>query len=46
MKVWKLPYEGHDSLYNEKFEVNRTGLTATTFSVLIQIQGSTYLWVL
>lgn len=39
-------YVGSDSLYNEKYEITRTSLTGSAFSVLVVITGSTYLWLL
>jgi hypothetical protein len=39
-------YLGDDRLSSEMFEVNRTGLTTTSFSVLVQISGITNIWVL
>ncbi len=37
---------GDDTVASEMFEVNRTGLTTTSFSVLVQISGSTNIWIL
>lgn len=36
---------GDDYLGSEMFEINRTSLTSTTFSVKMQISGFTHLWV-
>ena len=44
MKVILVDNVGSDYFMEEKFEVNRTGLTLTTFSVLVQIQGYTNIW--
>ena len=45
-KVNNFRYLADDTLANEMFEVNRTGLTTTSFSVLVQISGITNIWVL
>jgi hypothetical protein len=39
-------YVGSDSLYSEMYEITRTALTTSSFSVLVQISGTTYLWIL
>lgn len=41
-----LTYLGNDYLGFEMFEINRTGLTTTSFSVKVQISGYTNLWIL
>ena len=39
-------YRGNDYFGVEQFEIRREGLTAATFSVAVQIYGSTYIWML
>jgi hypothetical protein len=46
IKVNKNNNLGDDSLGSEMFEINRTALSTTSFSVLVQITGNTHLWVL
>lgn len=45
-KVLRFSISGNDNLGSEMFEVNRTGLTTTAFSVLVKISGNTNIWVL
>ena len=46
IKVTYIFSKGNDNLGSQMFEVNRTALTVTSFSVLVQISGNTNIWVL
>jgi hypothetical protein len=39
-------YEGNDYMASEYFEVNKTSLSGTAFSVMVQISGITNIWLL